>query len=972
MELLWGVFTASYLVTTVRAACSDCAYRGCHKVDNSKLNIHLIAHTHDDAGWLKTVDQYYYGGTQNQAAGGVQYIIDSVIGELDADENRRFILAETGFLWRWWNDRGEHVRHKMRKFLESGRLQLVAGGWVMSDEATPHYTMLIDHMSLGIRFLKDIFGDCGIPKIAWQIDPFGHSSEQGEQFAKMGFDAVFFGRINQDEYLTRRDKREMEMIWRPYKDGSTIFTGVLYNLYQPPDGLCFDVSCHDEPIMDNPRLHGYNMERRIASFVNSARTWADAYQTNHVQLTMGGDFHYMVASSWFVNLDKIIKHVNERYPDLNVIYSTPACYLKAINDLNTTWPAKENEDFFPYCSYERKFWTGYYTSRANLKYYIARANNILQVIKKVGAYSNTWNSFDEFEVERAVALAQHHDAIAGTQRQHVANDYALYLHEAVHRSKDMLTKAYRSWGEVIESRHSFCMLRNISECHITQRNRKFVLYVFNPLPTETNFTIRIPYHHPIQAYESSNLMVYGDIMPVPPSVMAIPGRHSLAKSEYVFQANGIPAMGFKSFYVQHQNPTGSPTADQTSDDYYNPELPELPTTELTLGFDSGIQIVINTTTGLLQYVIMDEATWYLEQSFGYYEGTNRWTSSGAYTFSPSQRGLIRLPKNPTYTVHRGQNVIEVHQVFESWVSQVIRLYRGQQSIEFEWLVGPINLHDTAAKEVITIYKTHLVTNGIFYTDSNGRKFMKRRRDYRGKQRNHSPRIESNYYPVTTAARIHDDRATLTVLTDRAQGASSNVDGSLEFMLQRRLLVDDNKGVTEPLDEKSFGVGIVTRGIHIVQFTTNSDAAYLHRTRSLAITQGPLLSISPTSRTINQWQPASTSFLKGPVPENINVMTLQKLSPTTVLLRLEHIYDVDEDPQYSVPTEVNISALFSRRVKSVKEVTLDGNSDRDCELGRLVWSFAGNTTRTDKRTDLVPPLVVLEPMEIRTFVVYYFP
>jgi hypothetical protein len=80
----------------------------------ASLRIHFVPHTHDDAGWLKTVDEYYIGSFQNIQVAGVQYILDTVVECLSVDSSRKFTYAEMSFFTRWWRQQDEIMKKKVQ------------------------------------------------------------------------------------------------------------------------------------------------------------------------------------------------------------------------------------------------------------------------------------------------------------------------------------------------------------------------------------------------------------------------------------------------------------------------------------------------------------------------------------------------------------------------------------------------------------------------------------------------------------------------------------------------------------------------------------------------------------------------------------------------------------------------------------------------------------------------------------------
>ena len=60
----------------------------------NELDIFIVPHSHMDAGWLKTIDQYYDLG--------VKRIFDSVIEQLQRDKKYTFTLGDIYYFQRWY------------------------------------------------------------------------------------------------------------------------------------------------------------------------------------------------------------------------------------------------------------------------------------------------------------------------------------------------------------------------------------------------------------------------------------------------------------------------------------------------------------------------------------------------------------------------------------------------------------------------------------------------------------------------------------------------------------------------------------------------------------------------------------------------------------------------------------------------------------------------------------------------------
>jgi len=307
---------------------------------------------------------------------------------------------------------------------------------------------------------------------------------------------------------------------------------------------------------------------------------------------------------------------------------------------------------------------------------------------------------------------------------------------------------------------------------------------------------------------------------------------------------------------------------------------------------------------------------------------------------------------------------------------------------------------TEGREVVSRFNTSIESAGILLTDSNGREMLSRKRDFRPMWNfSQTESVAGNYYPINSAVAITDAKsAQLTLLVDRASGAGSIADGELEVMIHRRILMDDGRGVGEPLNEtettRSYaeqfgggqhsGPGLVVRGIHRLSLEEPASAAKVWRPLADRAYSRPQILFGKKNNSASISKLIDTASFVNALSPNVQVMTLQALSPTTLLVRLSHQFGIGEDSQLSKPVMVDLAKTFSPsgfQIVSIEEVSLTNSQSKSDLLkhraSNMLWntesepkvlhSWRSNQTINGDNVAITNQ-ITLGSLEIKTFVV----
>ena len=771
-----------------------------------ELIIHVVCHTHDDPGWLWTLDDYFMGTDHCHVS--VKRILDNMVVSLSNKEDRKFSYVEMSFFKLWYDKQTDQIKQKVKNFIKEGRLEIINGGWVMHDEAGSYYKHSIDNMRIGLKFLKEEFNV--IPKIGWFIDPFGHSSATAHILKQMNFDKIVLTRIDYLEKKDRINNHNLEFIYDPFGLGQEIFTHISYHHYNPREVLRHYPG--DKKII----LSEEELKNVCEKFYEEMKEERVGYRTNNLLLYYGEDFAFNEADINYENIEMIMDYVNNNMKGkMKMIYSTPSQYFDSVLRSRVKFDKHSNYDFFPYADNAHCYWTGYFTSRANLK----------GLIKQLGLYINIINKLlfqifmdkeimnkNKKMIEKAIdcvylarenlGVLQHHDAVTGTSKEKTSKDYENMAIIGVEKIKKYIHMLINVLGGAYTYDSS---IGYEEEILIEKKNIRNNFMIFNPgLNEEYVFNYRLNYKENSDLNESYEYeLKSGDKTIFGNNISFYDVDIGIKYSSLQFSLPLIKEQLITSLSISKSN--------KIIKKIYFSELKEE-------------KISINKNTLIFEpktlKFIKDKNEFCLSHCYyTSYDGTNskvrpdKSNPDGAYIFAPCEDELQRFE-----SINKDKSFLQQNEHYTSIVLRypnsylIIIIKNDNLKIYTESIFDPLPRKTEKAFNYLLVLDSNI--NNInkeyaqpeLFTDSQGLNMIRRIKDIRPNYKYQlTEKITSNFYPITSVASLHEtenENNMISIYCDRAQSVGVVEKGQIQIICQRFSTVDDWKGVGEPLYENS--------------------------------------------------------------------------------------------------------------------------------------------------------------------------
>nr|XP_012645708.1 alpha-mannosidase 2 [Microcebus murinus] len=805
--------------------------------DTEPLQIFVVPHSHNDPGWLKTFNDYFRDKTQ--------YIFNNMVLKLGEDSRRKFIWAEISYLSKWWDIIDNQKKDAVKSLIENGQFEIVTGGWVMPDEANPHYFALIDQLIEGHQWLENNLGVK--PRSGWAIDPFGHSPTMTYLLKRAGFSHMLIQRVH---YAIKKHfalQKSLEFFWRQNWDLGSV-TDILCHM-MPFYSYDIPHTCGPDPKIccqfDFKRLpggrlgcpwgyppqtiHAENVQSRASLLLDQYRKKSKLFRSKVLLAPLGDDFRYCEYTEWdlqFKNYQRLFDYMNS-HPHFNVMiqFGTLSDYFDALDKAAANQREKSQSmfpvlsgDFFTYADRDDHYWSGYFTSRpfykrmdriieshlraAEILYYLAlrRAEKY-----KINTFLSSSHYKSLIEARRNLGLFQHHDAIAGTAKDWVVVDYGTRLfHSLIVVEKIIGSSAFLL---ILKDKHVYNSYSSDAflDMDFNQKSQDSLphknviplskeprhLVIFNPLEQDRTSVVSVYVNSPTVEVSSAS----GE--PIKVQVSAVWDEKNVISEtayEVSFLAH-VPPLGMKVYKILESASSNSHLANYVlhngkAEDtrIFNVKNNVLGRESITL--ENSFIAVWFGHSGLMQKMMTKEDGKHHEVrvQFSWYGTTRKADKSGAYLFLPdgdAKPYVYKLP--PLVRVTHGRIYSEVTCIFEH-VTHRVRLYHIEgiegQSVEVSNIV---DIRKEYNREIAMRISSDIKNENRFYTDLNGYQIQPR-------MTMKKLPLQANVYPMTTMAYIQDAECRLTLLSAQSLGVSSLKSGQIEVIMDRRLMQDDNRGL----------------------------------------------------------------------------------------------------------------------------------------------------------------------------------